>query len=76
MTTMQRLFEYIDLPSERKEGLAGQTFKMSGKVEFKQVAMRYSPNLPLVLKNLNLKVEAGQKIAIVGRTGAGKSSLY
>lgn len=38
--------------------------------------MRYKPDLEPALKNLSLKMEEGQKIAVVGRTGAGKSSLF
>lgn len=38
--------------------------------------MRYNPDLAPALKNLSFKIKAGQKVAVVGRTGAGKSSLY
>ena len=41
----------------------------------KNVALQYSPDLPLVLKNLNLSIRPSEKVGIVGRTGAGKSSL-
>ena len=37
--------------------------------------MRYRENTELVLKNLDLKIEGGHKIGVVGRTGAGKSTL-
>jgi ABC-type transport system involved in cytochrome bd biosynthesis fused ATPase/permease subunit len=46
-----------------------------GAIELTSVSMRYSPGLPLVLKDVTLKIEHGQKIGVVGRTGAGKSSL-
>ena len=46
-----------------------------GRVEFKGVYLRYRPNTELVLKNLNFTVEPGQKIGVVGRTGAGKSTI-
>ncbi|WVQ79719.1 hypothetical protein IAT38_001819 [Cryptococcus sp. DSM 104549] len=46
-----------------------------GTVEFKDVRMRYRPELPDVLKGLTLSVGAAEKIGVVGRTGAGKSSI-
>jgi len=41
----------------------------------KDVELRYRPNCDLVLKKLSFKAEGGEKIGIVGRTGAGKSTL-
>ncbi|KAL7424431.1 ATP-binding cassette transporter yor1 [Cryptotrichosporon argae] len=46
-----------------------------GTVEFDNVFMKYRPELPDVLKGLSLKVGAAEKIGVVGRTGAGKSSI-
>jgi ABC-type multidrug transport system fused ATPase/permease subunit len=46
-----------------------------GTVEFKNVSMRYRAGLDLVLRGLSMRVEGGSRIGIVGRTGAGKSSL-
>lgn len=44
-------------------------------LEFKNVSMRYREGLPLVLKNVSFKILPGEKVGIVGRTGAGKSSI-
>jgi ATP-binding cassette, subfamily C (CFTR/MRP), member 1 len=46
-----------------------------GVLEFKNVFMRYRPDTDLVLNGLSFKIEANQKVGIVGRTGAGKSTL-
>jgi ABC-type multidrug transport system fused ATPase/permease subunit len=46
-----------------------------GLVEFKGYSTRYRPELPDVLKNLTFRVNPGERVGIVGRTGAGKSSL-
>lgn len=46
-----------------------------GDVEFKEVCLTYKSYGPMILKNLSFKIQAGEKIGIVGRTGAGKSSL-
>ncbi|KAF4151823.1 hypothetical protein CNMCM6069_003024 [Aspergillus lentulus] len=52
-----------------------KSWPQSGAIDFHQVDMRYRPELPLVLKGLNLYVTGGERIGIVGRTGAGKSSI-
>ncbi|KAJ2881998.1 hypothetical protein H4R27_003720 [Coemansia aciculifera] len=47
----------------------------NGKIEFRDFSMKYSSDLGYALKNVNLTINPGEKIGIVGRTGAGKSSL-
>ncbi|KAL4880304.1 P-loop containing nucleoside triphosphate hydrolase protein [Aspergillus karnatakaensis] len=51
------------------------TWPETGQITFSNVAMRYRPSLPLVLKNLSMSIAGGERIGIVGRTGAGKSSI-
>ena len=46
-----------------------------GVIEFKDVKLRYAETEPLVLKGLDFKTHNAEKIGIVGRTGAGKSSI-
>ncbi len=46
-----------------------------GKIEFRELTFRYSPEEPQVLRDINLVIEPGQTVAFIGRTGAGKSTL-
>ncbi len=48
---------------------------LEGTVEFKNVSFRYNPELPEVLHNVNLVIPKGKTLAIIGKTGSGKSSL-
>lgn len=49
--------------------------QVKGKIEFKDLTFQYSPKTQPVLKHIRLTVEAGQTLAIVGRTGSGKTTL-
>ena len=48
---------------------------LSGQIELNHVSFRYEENLPYVLEDMNLKIRAGEYVAVVGRTGCGKSTL-
>lgn len=48
---------------------------INGKIEFRNVSFKYRDNLPNVLENINLTIEPGETAAIIGRTGAGKTTL-
>lgn len=49
--------------------------KISGNIEFRNVNFRYLNNYPYVLRNINLKINAGETIGIIGHTGSGKTTL-
>jgi len=54
---------------------AGAVWPWRGEIEWKCASLRYKPHLPPTIKELDLKIEAGHKVGVVGRTGAGKTSL-
>ena len=47
-----------------------------GQLELKELSYKYRPSTPLVLNSISVKIEAGSKVGVVGRTGAGKTSLF
>ncbi|NOS85725.1 MAG: ABC transporter ATP-binding protein [Ignavibacteria bacterium] len=49
--------------------------KLKGEIEFKNVNFRYHQNFPYVLKNINVKIKAGETIGIIGHTGSGKTTF-
>lgn len=79
MNATERIHFYgTELPTEaplRTNTQVHPAWPATGAVEFKDVCMRYRPELPLVLKSLNLTIPGGARVGIVGRTGAGKSSI-
>jgi ATP-binding cassette subfamily B protein len=75
MASSERIFNLLDtqpkvLPPARPQ----RPSQIQGKIEFSHVWFRYDPETP-ILKDVSLKVEPGEKVAIVGPTGAGKSTL-
>ena len=68
-----RIFEIIDAP-EVEESDAQHLDEVKGRIVFEDVAFSYDPEKPLI-EHLNLTVEPGQRIAIVGPTGSGKTTL-
>lgn len=70
-----RVFEFIDEPNETEDLRDAVKLENSdGRVELKEVDFSYNQNIDLI-KDFNLKVEPGQRIAIVGPTGCGKSTI-
>ena len=52
-----------------------ETWPDKGELDMDNVVLRYAPHLPLVLKNISFSIKSSEKVGIVGRTGAGKSSI-
>jgi ATP-binding cassette subfamily C (CFTR/MRP) protein 1 len=79
IVSVERVLEYAQLPSEAEEVVRNNrpqpTWPANGAIQFNDYSMRYRPGLELVLKNIGLSIKAREKIGVVGRTGAGKSSL-
>lgn len=79
IVSVERVLEYAQLPSEAPEIVSKNRPPVSwppkGSVNFQNFSTRYREGLDLVLKNVNLDIKPHEKIGVVGRTGAGKSSL-
>lgn len=79
IVSVERMLEYSSLSSEApliiENNRPQPHWPDRGGIEFKNYSSRYRPELPLVLKNISLDIKPGEKVGIVGRTGAGKSSL-
>ncbi|XP_033327648.2 ATP-binding cassette sub-family C member 4 isoform X2 [Megalopta genalis] len=80
MTSVERILQFTQLDKEgqfdsepNKKPPAQWPFK--GQIQFENLYLRYSESSPSVLKNLNVLIRPGEKVGIVGRTGAGKTSL-
>jgi ATP-binding cassette subfamily B protein len=75
VASAERIFEVLDEPEEIPDPVAPKLIGAAvGAVTFEDVSFRYEPDKPLI-DDLNLDVRAGQTIAIVGPTGAGKTTL-
>ncbi len=80
-TAVERILDYDSdtlpqepawrLPTDPKKG----TWPTNGKLEFKNVSMRYRKDLPFAIKDVNVTVDEGKHVGIIGRTGAGKTSF-
>ena len=77
MVSVERVLEYTKLdpePNESNNGLP-ENWPNFGNVSFSSVSLKYLPDAPFVLKNVTFTIQAGEKVGIIGRTGAGKTSL-
>lgn len=79
IVSVERVLEYAKLPSEAPEVISKTrppaSWPANGAVSFNNFSTRYREGLDLVLRDINLNIKPHEKIGVVGRTGAGKSSL-
>ena len=71
LTMVKPFFDTIPEISDGKQVLT----RLSGGIELNNVSFRYDENMPLVVDDMSLKIRPGQYVAIVGKTGCGKSTL-
>lgn len=79
MTHVERVEHYNALPQEadshRPSDPDARLWPTRGEMAFRDAKLRYRPELPTILNGLTFSIKAGEKIGIIGRTGAGKSSI-
>lgn len=80
MNSVERLLHYgKEIEQEAPAKIAATeppaSWPENGALNFENVHLRYRPGLPLVLQGLSMNIKGGEKIGVVGRTGAGKSSI-
>ncbi len=76
MTGIERFFEVMDAPEEIRDAPDAHELKnVRGEITFENLGFHYSDDSTEVLHRLNLRVEAGQSVALVGPSGAGKTTL-
>ncbi|CAH0405961.1 unnamed protein product [Chilo suppressalis] len=76
MTSVERVIQFTSLPQEQHDGPSPpKGWPERAKLVFEDLKLRYDADSEPVLKDLNIVIESGWKVGVVGRTGAGKSSL-
>uniref|UniRef100_A0A1I8AP47 ABC transporter domain-containing protein n=1 Tax=Steinernema glaseri TaxID=37863 RepID=A0A1I8AP47_9BILA len=76
MASVERITQYLQLESEPKgQRKPPSTWPSNGAISMKSVSLKYDGTDELTLQNIDIDIQPGEKIGIVGRTGAGKSSL-
>ena len=79
MMKAQKVFNLQDIPQEKleaEEEAPLENWPVNGKIEFKDIHLRYRPNTDIILNGVSACIEPGQKIGVIGRTGAGKSTIF
>jgi ATP-binding cassette subfamily B protein len=75
LALFERIFEYLDLPVDIEEGPRSLAKASPMTVEFESVSFRYDEEGDWTLRDIDVKVPAGAKVALVGETGSGKTTM-
>ncbi|KAF5176046.1 ABC transporter ATP-binding protein/permease VMR1, partial [Thalictrum thalictroides] len=77
MVSVERVLQYMDVPQEDIQGHISvhPNWPFQGQIDFQHVTLRYMPSLPAALNGITFTIAGGTQVGIIGRTGAGKSSV-
>jgi ABC-type bacteriocin/lantibiotic exporter with double-glycine peptidase domain len=78
LVSYERCLKIFEIPQEAPQHIE-QTYNANwpktGQIEFDKLTLKYRPDTDIVLNSLSFKIKNGEKIGVIGRTGAGKSTL-
>ena len=72
---LERVADVLEAEPEQASHMVAPPPRLSGHIRLQNVSFQYDPQSPLILRDLNVAIRPGHKVAIVGRTGAGKTTL-
>lgn len=75
LASADRVFQVLGEPEETQTGTTSTNGPAKGRIEFRNVTFRYSEHAPVVLDNISIDIKPGSSVALVGRTGSGKSTI-
>jgi ABC-type bacteriocin/lantibiotic exporter with double-glycine peptidase domain len=72
---LERIDDVLSSAREQNEPRALHTSRLRGQITLERVSFRYSPTTPMVVRDVSVRIEPGMFVALVGRSGAGKSTM-